>query len=153
MTNQEKLIRDIETLRESIHLNREDARRGLVRPVDVIPHTAWCLQELEILHKQLEGLQNPRFVGWYRCEHRSPEHRVRIFADGDRWRILFDPVFYLPNFDKGYTAIPWVDDTTYSDIEDAKRTAVTLARKMFHDQLRIPGPEGDIEWRDLSETV
>lgn len=149
MTHQDKLIRDIETLHESIRVNREDTRRGQIRPADLVSRIAWCLKELEIFHKQLEGLQNPRLVGRYRCEHNCHAHnrRVRIVADGERWRILFDPIRYWPDLDSGPVSVLWLDQTTYETLDAAKRTAEMLMQKKFHDELKVPWPLGKIDWQ------
>jgi len=53
MTTEEKLIRDIETLRESIRQSGSDLRRGLTDPASVLKHTKWCIEELESLKEQL----------------------------------------------------------------------------------------------------
>jgi len=116
VTNEEKLIRDIETLRQSIQVNREHARGGTARAADLLPHTAWCMKELEILQNQLEGLHKP-LIGCYRCEHSrvAHNHRVRVVADGERWRILFDPITTLPDLDTGAVSLSWEDRTTYRE--------------------------------------
>jgi hypothetical protein len=59
MTEQDKLIRDIETLRESIKINREEiARPGITQAerVAIIRHGAWCMQELAGLIAALSAI-------------------------------------------------------------------------------------------------
>ena len=57
MNNQDKLIRDIDTLRESIKTDWQDmAGRNLTAPQrrDIRKHIAWCINELNTLLLRLE---------------------------------------------------------------------------------------------------
>ena len=56
MTIEEKLIRDIETLRESIRLAGQDLRTG-ASVAAVLEHGKWCREELEALLSKLATLQ------------------------------------------------------------------------------------------------
>jgi hypothetical protein len=57
MTIEEKLVRDIDTLRDSIRLNKDDLAKGLVSAPGVIEHGKWCREELDSLLRQLEQVQ------------------------------------------------------------------------------------------------
>ncbi|MDO9272699.1 MAG: hypothetical protein Q7T94_06750 [Rugosibacter sp.] len=58
MTSQEKLQRDIETLKESIRLNWQELGTTSFKPTDrdgIRQNIKWCLEELQSLYDQLEN--------------------------------------------------------------------------------------------------
>jgi hypothetical protein len=59
MTTEEKLILDIETLRESMRLAGQDLQAG-ASVAAVLEHGKWCLEELEALLNRLAALQKKR---------------------------------------------------------------------------------------------
>jgi len=63
MINRDKLVRDIETLRESIKLNKEEMKKpGLTQAdrIAIIRHGAWCMQELAELIGLLNSFESSR---------------------------------------------------------------------------------------------
>lgn len=57
MTSQEKLQRDIDTLRESIKLNWQDIATKQLSPNEkqgIKHHIQWCMDELKNLYEKLE---------------------------------------------------------------------------------------------------
>jgi hypothetical protein len=89
-----------------------------------------------------------RFIGWYH------DHAIRILQDGDLWRIAFDPFYmtFLRGDQQETQIVPWEDDATYRTAEIAQQTALTLAQKKFHDQLRIDREFlREIKWRKVYE--
>ena len=61
MTDLEKLQRDIDTLKESIELNRVNLhQRSREELLQILQHTGWCISELEELKRELERLTKPK---------------------------------------------------------------------------------------------
>jgi hypothetical protein len=59
MTDIEKLQRDIDTLKESIKLNRMNLHHRTREELQgILQHTAWCMSELETLENELRRLLN-----------------------------------------------------------------------------------------------
>jgi hypothetical protein len=59
MTEREKLLRDIQGLRESIELNRAEVTRPDITGAErraIIKHGVWCMQELAKLIADLNAL-------------------------------------------------------------------------------------------------
>ena len=58
MTDIEKLRRDIDTLKESIALNRMNlAQRTQTEIQEILQHTGWCIAELERLKADLKQIE------------------------------------------------------------------------------------------------
>ena len=60
MTDLEQLIRDLDTLRQSIKLNSADLHQ--LPPAQlriVLEHSAWCMTELESFMRKLKELTKP----------------------------------------------------------------------------------------------
>jgi hypothetical protein len=58
MTSQEKLQRDIDTLRESIKLDWQDIATKQLSPTEkqgIKQHIQWCTDELKNLYERLEA--------------------------------------------------------------------------------------------------
>lgn len=60
MTEEEMLLRDIETLLESISLDLKDVARGIATRTEIKPHLQWCKKELELLSQRLAAIKNPK---------------------------------------------------------------------------------------------
>jgi hypothetical protein len=61
MTEREKMLRDIKTLRESIALNRIEVAKPDITGAErraIIEHGAWCMQELAKLIADLNALDS-----------------------------------------------------------------------------------------------
>jgi hypothetical protein len=57
MTEIEKLQRDIDTLNDSVKLNKMNlAQRTQEELIGILKHTEWCMTELESLKRELKQL-------------------------------------------------------------------------------------------------